>query len=455
MLSPVLDVQLSPDDRWALTLNADGVVHEWDMRGPGESQVLYGHERPLRSATFSHDPAGKWALTGGDDGTVRLWDVQSGRVDRVFDLNALVGPINSASFSADDSLIVVAGSNGPPQVLRREDGSRVSELRGHIGAVTMAEFSPVDPLVVTAGQDGTARVWDAATGAAVGGRLLHCAPDEFCQVNAARFSPDGRRVLTLQNSGPARLWDFRSNQPAAVLSGTSAQGQPPQAVVVAEFSPAGQPRILTATGNEVRLWDADTGQPLPRVGPIFHTGPINVARFSADGTLIVTGGDEVDADGRSYAVLRVWDATRGGEPLSTLVLQPGDETRRELHIIDAAFAPGTAAATGTADRRSILIVADDNSVRLWRWWRTPADQRPTTLASFGPGGDRSDVARFSADGRRIVAKGPSGVAYVRDVELSPAIEQARRLLARGGVPEWTCRQVRERLGANAAAWCGP
>ncbi|MGH9464902.1 MAG: WD40 repeat domain-containing serine/threonine protein kinase, partial [Thermoanaerobaculia bacterium] len=108
-----------------------------------------------------------------------------------------------------------------------------------------------------------------------------------------------------------------------------------------------------------------------------HAGPVVVARFSPDGTRVVT----VSEDGTA----RVWSVA-SGEPLA-------GPLRHDDRLSWAEFSP---------DSRQILTAGVDADARLW-------DATTGALVRSLPGHERGIAfASFSPDGRRIVAIGPGG-----------------------------------------------
>ena len=75
------------------------------------------------------------------------------------------------------------------------------------------------------------------------------------------------------------------------------------AVLASGFSADGTRLVSGGDDGTVRVWDARTGDPLLTLEG--HRGGVWASGFSADGTRLVSGGDD--------GTVRVWDA-RTGDP---------------------------------------------------------------------------------------------------------------------------------------------
>jgi WD40 repeat protein len=149
----------------------------------------------------------------------------------------------------------------------------------------------------------------------------------------------------------------------------------------ARFSPDGT-RIVTASlDGTARLWDAPSGQELAVLRG--HEDGVNSASFSPDGVRIVTASED--------RTVRLWDA---GSGQGTTVLR-GHEDR----VLSVSFSP---------DGARIVTASADHTARLWD---TRSGQGTTVLCGH-EGGVNS--ASFSPDGARIITASADRTAWLWD-----------------------------------------
>ncbi len=149
-------------------------------------------------------------------------------------------------------------------------------------------------------------------------------------------------------------------------------------VVSARYSPDGT-RIVTASRDKTaRVWETDTGKELGVL--LGHSDEVLSARFAPDGDLIVTASKDGTA--------RVWDAATSRE-LRVLLGHAGA-------VQDAAFSPnGQVVATVGLD--NILRLWDAASGRALHQWT--AHQDGATRVAFNPDGTRLATAGYDGYAR--------------------------------------------------------
>lgn len=174
-------------------------------------------------------------------------------------------------------------------------GARADEWRGHGGPVRALDVSRDGKEVLSGSFDGAAIVWNSASGTAKNVLRFHAG-----SVDAVAFLPNGD-FLTGGEDGIVSLWQPGSKSP--VMHWKLHEGRVSSLAVSKDGK-----RFLTAS------WDGVAKQ-LTSPGTITelrgHQGPVNVARFLDDGS-VVTGGQD--------GTLRFW---RDGQQINLIQFPTG------------------------------------------------------------------------------------------------------------------------------------
>ncbi len=394
-VGPVTVARFNEDGTRIVSGSDDGTARIWDVASGAILVLLRGHQEAVNDAAFSPvqpDPARPIVVTAGADGTSRVWEPSIGLV-----LSGYPRPLNSASFSADGSLVVGAAEDGVTRVWSSQGGEQLAELGANQqttafsadqrDVVTSAAFSPNGRYVVTGGTDGTVRVWDWRAGqppvemrVADGGEL-----------SAVAFDPSGRLVLIAGPGNAVRLWEWDAGTPPRLL------GEHDDFITDAVFSPDGARVVTASVDRTARIWDVASGRLLQTLTG--HAGNVYSAEFSPDGRYVVTASDDRTA--------RIWDVGTGRE------VRPLEGHRDGLQ--DAAFSPGGG---------FVVTGSSDGTVGVWEV-RTGLD-----LALLPMHREAVSSVQFNPrvqGGESILTASLDRTARISECEICVSLEEVRRI----------------------------
>ena len=273
------------------------------------------------------------------------------------------GYINDIAYSPDGALLAVATSIGVWLYDASTDTelNLLSEEPDYVEAIA---FSPDSSTLASGGYspNHVIRLWDTSTG------KLRDILDGGEEILALTFSPDG---TMLASSGgwpdyPIQLWRLTNRQLQDTLFGHT------RWISALTFSADGQMLISGGEDHTVRLWDVHTGE----VKCILeeHRDDVNAVVLSPDGKTLASGSDD--------GTIQFWDM-HTGEMLAIL-----EE--------DAKFPEGFNVIAFSPDGK-ILASATAKQVQLWD---THTKQLRGVLE--GHTSDVTDIV-FSPDGRTIAS----------------------------------------------------
>ena len=172
--------------------------------------------------------------------------------------------------------------------------------------------------------------------------------------------------MTAARDQKARIWDSITNRQTPILLEHSGP------VLSARFSPDGTRVVTTSEDKYARVWDSVTGKPV--TPPLPHSNAVNSAEFSADGRWIVTVLSDKQA--------QVWDA-RTGRSLTPPLVHDG--------LRQASFHP---------DGTKVFTVSWNGNTRKWDS-KTGKELLPQLnpsslgLARISPDGNQALIASWN------------------------------------------------------------
>ena len=329
-------------------------------------RAFTGHTGGVMSVAWSADNTR--LASAGSDGSVRIWDAGTG--EQLHHLSAHTGSVRSVAWSADNTRLASAGDDGSVRIWDAGTGEQLHHLSAHTGSVMSVAWSADNTRLASAGDDGSVRIWDAGTG-----EQLHHLSAHTGSVRSVAWSADNTRLASAGYDGSVRIWDAGTGEHLHHLSAHT------DSVMSVAWS-ADNTRLASAGDDgSVRIWDAGTGEQLHHLSA--HTGSVMSVAWSADNTRLASAGDD--------GSVRIWDAGTG----------------EQLHHLSAHTGSVTSVAW-SADNTRLASAGDDGSVRIWD--AGTGEQLHHLSAHTG---SVMSVA-WSADNTRLASAGHDGSVRIWD-----------------------------------------
>ncbi len=239
---PVRSVAFAPDSSTALSASDDGTVKRWQIAAAGAVATLTGHGGQVYCVAFG--PDGKTLVSGSSDKTLRLWDVAGKKSLR--SLATFDGSVYAAQFTQDGQTVIAAGSDKTIRELRVENGTEVRRYEGAEHPVYTLDVSPDGKTLAAAGVGiGAQRpvlLWTLGNPQPQARLLGH--DDDVYRV---AFDRSGR-LLSLGYSGTLLLWQTSQAEPLF-------RRELPVVTYAAAWSPDGRRIAVAASDGNVYLID--------------------------------------------------------------------------------------------------------------------------------------------------------------------------------------------------------
>ncbi len=285
----------------------------------GDVELVGTHGAQVRAVAVAGD--GDLLATGADDASLRVWDRRGGRT---LVLSGHTQRVRELAFVGDGEELLSIDSAG--EARRWELGAMpASVFVGHRDAVERLAVSSAGDELVSADAGGQLWAWrlDGGGGARLG--------EHGGRVTGLVASPaaDGiARAVSAGSAGDVVFWvgaaPVRRRAGAAVLDlAGSADG-----AVIAAATEAGPIELFAGDGTPLRVLDG-------------HRGGTEAVAVSADGALLVSGGQD--------RMVRVWSLAAAERP--PLELGPADDDVRHVRF--------------TPDGATLVTAGDDGKVRAW------------------------------------------------------------------------------------------
>ena len=238
------------------------------------SGILPYDEGFIESMNFSRN--GKLIIAsggrGGKSGNVAGWDVETGR--RVLNVGEEQDSILTADISADQSLVVIGGTNKLVKVFDLATNEILYKIKKHSEWVTQVSFSPDGILLATADRNGGLFVWEARTG-----NPFYTLDGHKQEITSLSWRADGNVLLSSSEEGAVRTWEMINGKQVRTWNAHSG------GTLSAHYAQNGN--IVTAGRDKtVKFWDGN-GKGLRTISGF--TDIVMESRLSHDGSKIIAG----------------------------------------------------------------------------------------------------------------------------------------------------------------------
>ena len=238
------------------------------------SGILPYDEGFIESMNFSRN--GKLIIAsggrGGKSGNVVGWDVETGR--RVLNVGEEQDSILTADISADQSLVVIGGTNKLIKVFDLATNEILYKIKKHSEWVTQVSFSPDGILLATADRNGGLFVWEARTG-----NPFYTLDGHKQEITSLSWRADGNVLLSASEEGAVRTWEMINGKQVRTWNAHSG------GTLSAHYAQNGN--IVTAGRDKtVKFWDGN-GKGLRTISGFADI--VMESRLSHDGSKIIAG----------------------------------------------------------------------------------------------------------------------------------------------------------------------
>jgi serine/threonine protein kinase/WD40 repeat protein len=148
-------VLFGPGPNQAIYTALDGTVRVWDTVTYHKVRDLSAGTASVRCAVLSPDR--RWLITGDDDGLVAVRELDTAKVRKL--AQKQTGPIHSVAVSPDGSRALSGGEDGSIRLWDVLSGEPLEAFTGHKETVNSVAFSPDGRYAASGGDDKTVRLW--------------------------------------------------------------------------------------------------------------------------------------------------------------------------------------------------------------------------------------------------------------------------------------------------------
>ncbi len=240
-------------------------------------QAVEGHTGPIRALAVSAD--GRLLASSSDDLTFKIWDLASDRV-RVT-IRGHRRPSDALAFSPDGRLLATVDPGLGLRLWDAETGAERRFIPRPNGAIASVAFAPDGGAVFTGSTDGSLELWDVTTG-----RRLAALRDRTGLICCLTPSPDGSLLAVGGEGGSVTLWEVAGRRVRSVLRGPAASAT----VLDVAFNADGTLLVAGHLERDAQVWEIATGR---HVRSMHNRDPwtSRSVDFTPDGRMVIVTND--------------------------------------------------------------------------------------------------------------------------------------------------------------------
>ena len=322
----VYSVKWSPDGKYLVTGDADGVLRLWNSTDGKFNSAYQCHTSGTSIEDIRFSPDGKYIVTSGSDGYMKVLNYDSLKTptedvtatsysdynyddynyDDTYNYNPVTdgaylypsysmygysGAVDDFDFNSDGTKFATAENSYTSSVYNTNDASYViGSYYQQNNVITCVAFEPKGNKVAYAGEDMVITIYDANDGQTVNTLTGHSA-----SIYGLKWTTDGK-IVSGATDNTIKIWDANKGSELKTLSGHT------EWIWEVDVDPKNKTILSSASGGQLYLWDMKSGKLKTKFEGI--TGTIFDCNFSNDGKYVVAGSWDgmvglYDAKGKS------------------------------------------------------------------------------------------------------------------------------------------------------------